>query len=346
MTMFKFRIAEENDVNRWDSVIDRSSTATPFHRLEWLRAMEEESRSTLHLLVCEKEGEGTVCQLPLFAQRKGPLKVLLSPPSGCAIPYLGPVFVHQSEKQYRVEADNVGVVEALTSHLGTSLPHHYLRIVASPEVHDVRAFRWAGFTATPSYTYRLLLAEGQDNIFRSFDQRIRYRAKQAEKQITWEMRRDHARDFIGVLDHVRRRYREQGRRFAPSDRYFSELADKFGGTLLRTHAMITDEQWLSGMIFVRHNGNMKLWLGGMKPRGAFAGVNERLHWESIKESLAEGLVYYERVGANTPHLCKNKSKYNLRPVPYFVLERGTSLGRFAAGAYKRIKSKRTAEIED
>jgi hypothetical protein len=337
MTQFDFRIADDAEVAGWNSAVDASPTGTPFHRVEWLRAAEAESGSKLHLLVCERAGEEISCRLPLFSMRKGPFRLLLSPPPGCAIPYLGPVYSLSSLKQYRIEADLDGVAQALDGYVKSALPHHYIRLITSPELQDVRSFIWSGYSVKPEYTYRMPLREGRDALFKNFDQRVRYRAKQAQGRDDWSVRYDDADDYPAVLRHVRQRYEEQRRRFSPSDRYFESLREDLGGTVLRTRAIVAGEQWVSGMIFLRHDSNMKLWIGGAKPLGPFVGANERLQWDTIQNCIPDGVSYYENIGANTPRLCKNKSKYNLRPVPYYVLERGSLLARFSAQAYVRIR---------
>jgi CelD/BcsL family acetyltransferase involved in cellulose biosynthesis len=346
MTQFSFRIADDAELADWNAAVDAAPTGTPFHRLEWLRAAAAESRSQLHLLVCEKQGEGIVCRLPLFAMRKGPFRLLLSPPPGCAIPYLGPVYSLSSPKQYRIEADLEGVAQALDGYLKAAFPHHYIRVITSPELTDVRSFLWSGFAVRPEYTYRMPLREGKDAVLKDFDQRVRYRTKQAQARDDWAVRCDAEEDYPNVLRHVRQRYAEQQRRFSPSDGYFSSLREELGGTVLRTRAIVAGEQWVSGMIFLRHNGNLKLWIGGAKPNGSFIGANERLHWDAIQHGINDGVAYYERIGANTPRLCKNKSKYNLRPVPYYVLERGSLLARLAAEAYARLRGGSDGDVDE
>ena len=74
----------------WDRIISESPHGTLFHQWNWLKITERHTRSTLYPLIGIKNGV-PVGVFPLFFQKKGPVRMVFSPPPHAALFYLGPV---------------------------------------------------------------------------------------------------------------------------------------------------------------------------------------------------------------------------------------------------------------
>lgn len=345
MTGIQVGIFEDSCSKEWDQWIQSAPKATVFHRDGWLRRAAEDSGTRLIRFVCQKEGEGPVCLIPGFVQRKGPFRILHSPPPGCGIPYLGPVFLHRSERQHRVEADRIDSVTAWLEYIEDSGIASLLRIVAAPGIDDVRPFLWKGFRANPLYTYCLDLSQGEKEIREGFDKRIRKRIQTRFETSGVEEVTNTGLGIAELHELLMKKYADQGRLLGFSVRYLNRLNEVFGDTEMGFRGFKSNGRLLTGVVYLKTAERWTAWIGGVGPPKEYNGLVEQLHWKNIQEAIAANVKIYERIGANTPHLCESKSKYNFRPVSYFELIRGTLSARGALCAYKWIRRKHVAEVD-
>ena len=86
MSEYRTYILDEKDLGLWDDYISRSEGGTIFHRLEWLKAAAEQSK-TKFIPVAVKKGNDIVCLFPVYFNIKYGLRILLSPPNRCYVSY-------------------------------------------------------------------------------------------------------------------------------------------------------------------------------------------------------------------------------------------------------------------
>lgn len=334
------------DAAKWDEWVDASPQGTVFHRDAFLRAMAQESGTRLYRLVRGTQGGSPICLLPVFVQRKGPFRIVHSPPSGCAIPYLGPVFLGESTKQSRIESQCREAIIHLCSDIKSRVRPHLVRLISSPTLSDVRPFTWNGFKATPNYTYYLDLEAPLQDIKKAFDKRVRQRIQKADAYPDLKLSKKlngTAPEFYGNLE---ARYREQGYHIPFSQKYLEALSNAQPSVPVAYRGYSKSRQMLTGLLLLQSKEKWTAWVGGARPPKEYDGLVELLHWNNIQEAKAAGAQVYERVGANTPHLCQSKAKYNLRPVPYFELTRGTVLATSAMNLYKHLRRKKKQSSSD
>lgn len=132
----------------WNTYIERTSEAMPFHRHEALEVMARRSDSKIHLLVGFK-GEQPVGALPLFEKTKGPaqsLRYVMSPPTMIQVPYLGPLLLNTGQlKQRKEESWNRRFIESCNDWIETYLDFDYLDIRTQDRYLDARPFIWNDF---------------------------------------------------------------------------------------------------------------------------------------------------------------------------------------------------------
>src|SRR5207247_4780739 len=132
--------------------------ATVFHTNKWLRAVDATTPGSLRFLRV-MQGEETVCILPHTHLRRGPFRLVFSPPPGLGMQYLGPLIPGWTEmKQGKREQRLAAIAEALVAHLRETR-NQYCQIRCAPGMDDARAFQWNGFEALPRYIYVLPLSD-------------------------------------------------------------------------------------------------------------------------------------------------------------------------------------------
>jgi hypothetical protein len=134
----------------WDDFVDRCENGTLFHKYDWLKAAENHSKAKLIPLAVYKD-ENLVCIFPLYVKRKYTLKIALSPPNGCGIPHLGPLFTFTSDNAYKREKSYFPMVDEILRYIEDEIGYDYLRVIFSPHLSDLRPFQWNGLSIEPSY---------------------------------------------------------------------------------------------------------------------------------------------------------------------------------------------------
>ena len=340
-TKYKVRILEASEAELWDDFVDRSQNGTLFHKYGWMKAAEKQSNTHFYPLVCEKDGEGIISAFPVFIMKKMFLKLLFSPPPGCAIPYLGPVFSFSSNKEHRIETDLFNTVEAYELFIKSNYKPDYEYLLTS--FYDVRIFKWLGYKVEPSYTYRLLLNECCDTIYSNFDKNIRNKIKKIQSSHEVEIKSAGLDSTERLLNDIKQRYMELDRYFKPGKDYLGDLIEIYGDDNLNLYECIVDGQYQTSFITIEYKNNVKFWLGGVHSNRITNGIIETIHWNNIVNASKRTFDYYERVGANTRHLCENKSRYGLKPVIYFTVEKWSNIGKIFYNIYQKYLEKRQAK---
>lgn len=65
MSKVKVKIADENDLEKWDESVDSSVHGTIFHKLDWLHAAAEKTKTAL-LPLMGFRGQDAIALFPVF----------------------------------------------------------------------------------------------------------------------------------------------------------------------------------------------------------------------------------------------------------------------------------------
>lgn len=332
---YTVRLLAETEIQDWDIFIDEAYNGTIFHKFGWLQAAAKQSNTKLIPLVCEKSGSDIVAVFPLFLLKKFFLNILFSPPPGCAIPYLGPVFRFQSDKQARIEADQYHTIEAYDNYIHSYLRTDYLNVQTN--MYDVRPYKWLNYKTEPLYTYRLCLDRSLDELFVNFEKNIRNKVKKIKKSGKVETKTADNKHVDILIDDINQRYKKLRRSFKPSTEYIRELLSHYGEKELQLRSCNYNDKYQTSFLTINYKKDIKFWLGGVSKEQIENGINEYIHWHLIQEAANKGHNYYERIGANTKHLCSHKSRYGFRPEVYYKVEKWSRIGNIFFGVYTRLR---------
>lgn len=335
---YSIQLLKESESQTWDAFVDGSKDGTVFHKFKWLQATARYSKTKMLPLACEKSSTGIIAVFPVFLTKKLFLNVLFSPPPGCAIPYLGPVFQLQSDKQPRIESDQYQAIKAFNTYFHSRLRADYVYILTS--LQDVRPFKWLKYQAEPVYTYRLLTDESIESLHKKLESNTRNMIKKIEKNGLPEIKHAEIAHADILIDEISERYQKLKRTFKPSRKYIRELLTTYGGKELLLYHCYFNGAYQNAFLTINYNNNMKFWLGGVNNEKIENGINEYAHWHNIKHAATNGMDYYEHIGANTRHLCAHKSRYGFRPEVYYKIEKWSRAGRLFFSLHKLFNRNR------
>jgi len=320
-------ILGEKDSKFWDDFITNSSSGTIFHRFEWLKAAEEHSKMQL-LPVAVYKGNTVVSLVPFFKSKKYGLRILLSPPNSCGIPFLGPVLNIPASNRYKYEQTYIDTIDHTILFLENKIGFDFLRIVHTPDIVDMRSYNWKKYYVQPNYTYSFDLTEDKESIYNGFHTSTKNALKKAmsNKEIMISKDKKYSSEILSLVD---KRYKTQNRKFKVNKYYFEKLMSSSLSDCIESIAIVHNDHTIAGDITLTDRNNAYAWVGSVNRDVSLPGAGELVLWEKIKEYAERGFSAYDIVGANTRHIRKHKAKYGAKLVGYFVVQKSSRKGKVA-----------------
>jgi lipid II:glycine glycyltransferase (peptidoglycan interpeptide bridge formation enzyme) len=329
------RVAENEEMKNWDGLIEASPYGTIFHTFDWLRIAEKHTNSKLYPLIGLK-GEEVIGVFPLFYKKKGPLKMIFSPPPKVGIPYMGPVLLGYNKlKQEKKESLITDFFTGIDKFIHDNFKPHYTYFKLSPGLIDSRPFKWLGYQANPVYGYLLDISIGLSNLESNFSIQARKNLKKAEKNgLSYELG---SKDELLVLHNMLYdRYAEQARTIPTSKNYLLEVFNKFFPDNLKVFIIRYHDDIISGGVKLCYKDKVIDWIG--QPKTTMRTANDFLHWSVMKWGFEHKFHYYEIIGANTQSISQFKSKFNPALDIYFEIKKSTITGTIGERLYTKLRN--------
>lgn len=304
------KLADQTQSQEWDNVVMSSSHGTIFHTWKWLKCVEKHTRCNFLPIFAFNESQ-LVAIYPVFLQKKSVFNLALSPPAKSYLLYLGPVIAdYDSMKQNKRENLQMSLQERVNEYLFSTFGCKYIRICTSPGLIDSRFFTWNGFLVHPQYTYRINLSRGIDEIWGSFDRKLRVDINRATKEQVIIKQGD-LNDLLSISASLSKRFVEQG--YVPNDyrTYLTDLYQEFYPEHMKIFIAVYNGERVGGMISLCFKRIMYLWIG--IPKSTLKGIspNDLVQWEAIKWAHENHFEFYEEMdGGDNLRLQNFKSKYN------------------------------------
>jgi hypothetical protein len=277
----EIRIASNADAQEWDRIISESPHGTLFHQWNWLKITEKHTGSTLYPLMGTINGV-IVGIFPLFFQKKGPLRMVFSPPPRAALFYLGPVMTGcitlRQEKWEKIYFDFQNSVE---NYILNELKANYISISLSPALQDSRPFSWSGYKIEPNFDYKVDLTRGIDTLYNSLNNRQRADIKKA-KEMGMTVERGAKNEFDKILDLMDIRYEQQAKIVTTSRDYLSDIYDRYNNNM-KIFVVKLGGEIVTGAIRLNFRDSLYGWIGNPKPKNRISpSPNHLLFWETIR----------------------------------------------------------------
>jgi hypothetical protein len=292
----EIHIARNEDAKEWDELITKSPQSTLSHSWKWLRIAEKYTQSNLYPLIGMKKGN-PVGVFPIFFQRKGPVRMVFSPPPNTVLFYLGPVLIgYDMLKQEKREKIFIEFLNSVENFIKNDLKAQYISISLSPSLKDPRPFLWQGYSVEPHYEYVVDLCRGFDPLFQSLGKRQRQNMNRARKRgIIVEL--GAKGEFEEILNLMDIRYAQQGKVVTPSKQYLLEIYNEYKDFIKIFVAKINQEI-VTGSIDFQYKDTHYSWIGNPKPKKSITpSPNDLLINESVRYACEKGCRYYVTMGA-------------------------------------------------
>jgi hypothetical protein len=334
MSEIEIKTASGEELEKWDRIIDACEHGSIFHKLQWLRAAQKHSRTRLLTLVGYK-GQEIVGLFPFFYMKKGPLKMFFSPPPGCAIPYLGPVFkdyekIDKQRKREKTLCDFIGgAIEFIKKTVGKA---DYVSVYPVGCLTDMRPYIWDGFAVRAAYDYVIELEKSPEELLKNFSADLRTNIKKAS-EIDAEITEGGKEELLAIHSLLKERYvDQQGIEFSLSSDYLLELYENFADNL-KIFAVKKDGEIISGAIKPFYKGRIIDWIGQPKIASGRGVLNDLLHFKAIQWGCENGFKEYLIIGANTKRISDYKAKFNPALQVRFTAEKANAIARLARWGY-------------
>jgi hypothetical protein len=303
----EIRIAKNEDAQKWDNFVSESPQGTLFHQWNWLKITEKHTQSTLYPIFGMK-GSSIIGILPLFFQKKGPLKMVFSPPPHVALFYLGPVLAgaetlkqknqefNYFEFQKKSELNYIEFQKSVEFFIKNTLKAQYISISLSPSLPDPRPFGWSGYSIELNFDYKIDLTKGCDYLYQTLDKKGRQNMSRAKKRgITVEI--GGKEEYEKILDLMDLRYAQQGKNVMESRLYLLDIFNAFKDNLKIFVAKV-DGKIVTGSIDFQYRDTHYSWIGNPKPKNHISpSPNDLLIWESVCYAHETGCKYYITMNA-------------------------------------------------
>jgi lipid II:glycine glycyltransferase (peptidoglycan interpeptide bridge formation enzyme) len=329
------RIAENEELKTWNALVEASPYGTIFHTLDWLRIAEKHTNSKLYPLIGMK-GEKVVGVFPIFYKKKGPLKMVFSPPPKTGMPYLGPVLLsYDMLKQEKKESVIIDFYTEVDKFIHDNFKPHYIHFKLPPGLIDCRPFKWLGYQAKPVYCYLLDISVGLSELEAKFSIQARRNVKKAEKDgLRAEL--GSKEELMILYNMLYDRYAKQERNIPISKGYLLDVFNRFFPENFKVFVVRHQDEIVSGGVKLFYREKVIDWIG--QPKTKVRTANDFLHWSVMKWGFEHKLNYYEILGANTQSISQFKSKFNPCLEIYFEIKKSATIGAIAEKVYTKLRN--------
>jgi hypothetical protein len=318
----ELKIAQDNDAQLWDRIVDSSPQGTLFHSWKWLKIAEKHTGTKLYPIMGIK-GETPIGILPIFHMKKFGISSAFSPPPSTAIPYLGPVIDgYDKYKQSKKESMDKNFQRSVDHFIQNQL-HCGFTSLSLTTHHDPRPYKWSNYHLEPIFDYHIEIDHDVTSLWQNLDSNLKGHIKRTEKNgISIES--GSKNDLMDIYNSLVRRYREQRRPVTVSKDYLIDIYDTFYPENMNIFAAKQNGETIGGIFTLSYKDRVLYWIGGAKQETSNNSPNDLAQWEAIKYANLKGYKIYEEIGAGTERLAEFKAKYNPKLVSRYSVKRYSS----------------------
>ncbi len=324
---------DQGESDTWNEYVEESVHGTTFHRHEALDLFARQSDTSLYTLVGYK-GQEPVGILPLFSSTRGPFRSVRSPPE-LEVFTLGPALLNLEKlSQRKRERRHRGFVDGCLDWVEAELAPDYVDIRTVAGYRDVRPFAWRGYDVSPTYTYHVDLTSPREAILEGFSSDARRNVRNVDKT-RYEVDVGGINGVRTIVEQIEDRHNEQERAYPLDSTFVARLYEELPDDRMRAYTLTVDGNVAGGIVTIESDDVIRRWQGGATP-DVDLPVNDLLDWHVMTDAKERGREWYDLVGANLPHLCRYKAKFNPEPVAYYVAQWRSSRIRAASAIYNRL----------
>jgi hypothetical protein len=333
--MVDVTIAGQDDIEKWNSYVERSPQGNAFHYDGSLRTIADHSNTELRRLIGYK-GQEVVGLFPVFERTIVGQSALFSPPPNLLVPYLGPVLLNIGKlKRRKAERRHGRFVRGCFETLFEEANPRYVSLRTDGRYGDLRPIKWTGFDVTPEYTYTVDLTVGEEKLLKGFSSDARSNVRGGE-DVPYTVEEGDAEAITRIIGQITERHAAQDLFYGVTPAFVTDLHRSLPAGRLRPYTIAIDGEFVGGMITIEDDDTIYRWQGGAKHE-ASAAANDLLDWEIMTDAMDRELETYDLVGASNPRLNGYKAKFGPDLRTFHSAERASPAMKLAAETYKRLR---------
>jgi hypothetical protein len=302
MSTQSVEILTSADYSRWDSFVASSPQGSIFQSSEWIKIFCAQFGYTSEILSVVN-GQEIIGGVVLFQRQRLGVRAIMTPPM---MPYNGILFAPPgSRKGQRESKDNHEITSALLPVLEEK--GHFVSLMLSPSVIDIRPFQWRKWTVTSRYTYANSL-KNPGEILEMFSHSARRRVRKAsEENITFE----EIHDSLPVILLQEESYLRSGIKPPVRNELLQELCTRLipSNALRFFGARHPDGTLLSAQAVITSGTSAYLWFFGRRSLANQENGSSFLMWKIFSTLAGGGISAIDLIGANTPSIAEFKSSF-------------------------------------
>lgn len=315
------------EVHNWDRFVTESPTGTIFSNSSWMRVLNNSPNGTSFILgVFDKEEivGGLLC----FESKKGPIKILGHPPMTPFNPII--VKSNMSKRFSKIEKRLKQIISAITEYLVKK--YNYISIFLTPHFLDIRPLLWNGWQPYVNYTYEIDLHD-VDQLWNQIDKNAKYEINKAKKNGLKISNDKEEEEFYNLYDKT---FQKQNLNPPISLDFFKNLVkiiiqEKKG----KLYFASNNEDVVVASALVVWDDKKAYYLMASSDPIVKVGAPSFLLWNIIVD-MSDRFKSIDLVGANTPHIIKFKREFSTSLVPYYSVEKFSSVFiKFIYNIYKK-----------
>jgi len=302
-------VTDADATRRWRALWETSPQRSSFTSAAYARAAANAYglRCEMHLVTGDGEDEAGAI---VHWRQRGPYRQGVIPPMTQYSSVVLRTLPRETDVHYRRSA-----FEALLASLEERF--HVLRLLC-PGLPDVRVCQWRDWTATPLYTYRVVLDEAEPLLGTwSSSTRSTFRKHREGFRV-----REAPESATAIVALCASGYERHGRSLpADAQALIAVMEHLQSDDLLRLFvASPTGSDTVEAGIALLHDGRTAhYWVAGSEPGPAMTV----LIGELLIQLREEGFTQFDFVGANTPSIAEFERRFGPSLVPYYFLETQT-----------------------
>ena len=292
----------------WAALLDASPVSSPFGALDVAEAAAGAFGFTLRAFGVEADA-GLVAGLLVYEKRQGPYRLGVVPPLVPVTPFVLAEVPTESEVHGRASPLDA-IVGALNGRF------HALAFRLQHAIADVRPWTWAGFTATPRYTYAQALGPSSEMLAAS-GRGVRQRIRRDGDTFTFAEEPDRL-DVLEALE-TDVYARQDAEPPVASDRRDAYLRPLLASGRARLFVLRDAEEGapVGAQAVVSDGRDASVVCGASRPGSAMTVMTHR-----VREALHdEGVRSLDLVGANLPAVAEFKRGFGMPLVAQFYVTR-------------------------
>ncbi|MEL4304422.1 GNAT family N-acetyltransferase [Methanococcoides sp. LMO-2] len=311
MCKIEVRELDKREYKIWDQLVELSPNATIFHSSDWLTRCSESFNKKLKIYGCFENDE-LVCGCSLFVHKLKNISKIAS--STCPMtPYGGVIFKQFPSFKVRKQLQEQ---QKWVSVLCSSLYNEgfiSIEITNSPDLLDIRPFKWNKWGCDVFYAYYLDLNK---DLYASFSKDVRSNVKKA---INLDLQITKINNIDAFYELYTMTFAKHNLKPPADKKFFVNMMDLFESKNcgeMRFMKTPSDE-FASSEITIWDNKRAYSWAAASNEELNYTGSTSFLMYDTCQDFKDREFKEINIMSANSLHLAKFASGFNPKLVPYF-----------------------------